>query len=69
MQWLALVIHVHENDIRTLVKDCLKLPLLVMGTPLIQNSQVGNVLFTTADASAGDMYSIVLECIKTYATV
>ena len=28
----------------------------------------GNVLFTTADASAGDMYSIVLECIKTYAS-
>lgn len=28
----------------------------------------GDVLFTTADASAGDMYSIVLECIKTYAT-
>lgn len=27
----------------------------------------GNVLFTTADASAGDMYTIVLECIKTYA--
>lgn len=28
----------------------------------------GNVLFTTADASVGDMYTIVLECIKTYAT-
>jgi len=28
----------------------------------------GNVLFTTADASAGDMYTIVLECIKTYAS-
>ena len=27
----------------------------------------GDVLFTTLDASAGDMYSIVLECIKTYA--
>jgi len=27
----------------------------------------GNIAFTTADASAGDMYSIVLECIKTYA--
>jgi len=26
----------------------------------------GDVLFTTADASAGDMYTIVLECIKTY---
>jgi hypothetical protein len=28
----------------------------------------GNVAFTTADASSGDMYTIVLECIKTYAT-
>ena len=28
----------------------------------------GNVLFTTSDASSGDMYTIVLECIKTYAT-
>jgi hypothetical protein len=28
----------------------------------------GNVLFTTADVTAGDMYTIVLECIKTYAT-
>ena len=28
----------------------------------------GNLLFTTADASAGDMYSIVIECTKTYAT-
>lgn len=27
----------------------------------------GDLLFTTADASAGDMYTIVLECIKTYA--
>jgi len=27
----------------------------------------GNVLFTTADASAGDMYTIVIEGIKTYA--
>ena len=27
----------------------------------------GNVLFTTADASSGDMYTIVIECIKTYA--
>jgi PHP family Zn ribbon phosphoesterase len=26
----------------------------------------GNVAFTTADASAGDMYSIVIECIKVY---
>ena len=30
--------------------------------------KTGNVLFTTVDASAGDMYTIVLECIKTYAT-
>lgn len=28
----------------------------------------GNVLFTTTDFTAGDMYSIVLECIKTYAS-
>ena len=28
----------------------------------------GDVLFTTADASSGDMYTIVLECIKTYAS-
>jgi hypothetical protein len=28
----------------------------------------GDVLFTTLDSSNGDMYSIVLECIKTYAT-
>jgi len=28
----------------------------------------GNVLFTTSDASTGDMYTIVLECIKTYAS-
>jgi len=28
--------------------------------------KTGNIAFTTADASAGDMYSIVLECIKTY---
>ncbi len=27
----------------------------------------GNVLFTTADASSGDMYTIVIECLKTYA--
>jgi hypothetical protein len=26
----------------------------------------GDVLFTTSDASSGDMYTIVLECIKTY---
>jgi len=26
----------------------------------------GNVAFTTSDASAGDMYTIILECIKTY---
>jgi hypothetical protein len=30
--------------------------------------KTGDVLFTTRDASAGDMYSIVLECLKTYAT-
>lgn len=29
--------------------------------------KTGDVLFTTADASSGDMYSIVLECTKTYA--
>ena len=29
-------------------------------------TKTGNIAFTTADASAGDMYSIVLECIKTY---
>ena len=28
----------------------------------------GDVLFTTSDASSGDMYTIVLECIKTYAS-
>ena len=28
----------------------------------------GNVLFTTSDASSGDMYTVVLECIKTYAS-
>ena len=27
----------------------------------------GNLLFTTMDASVGDVYSIVLECEKTYA--
>ena len=27
----------------------------------------GNLLFTTMDASAGDVYSIVIECTKTYA--
>jgi hypothetical protein len=30
--------------------------------------KTGDVLFTTSDASSGDMYSIVLECLKTYAT-
>jgi hypothetical protein len=30
--------------------------------------KTGDVLFTTLDSTAGDMYSIVLECIKTYAT-
>jgi len=28
--------------------------------------KTGNVAFTTSDASTGDMYTIVLECIKTY---
>ena len=28
----------------------------------------GDVLFTTSDQTAGDMYSIVLECTKTYAS-
>lgn len=28
--------------------------------------KTGNVAFTTSDASVGDMYTIVLECIKTY---
>jgi hypothetical protein len=28
----------------------------------------GNVLFTTADATAGDMYTIIIEAIKTYAS-
>ena len=31
--------------------------------------KTGNVAFTTSDASSGDMYTIVVECIKTYATV
>ena len=30
--------------------------------------KTGDVLFTTRDAGAGDMYSIVLECLKTYAS-
>ena len=30
--------------------------------------KTGNLLFTTADASSGDMYTIVLECLKTYAS-
>lgn len=29
--------------------------------------KTGDVLFTTTDFTAGDMYSIVLECTKTYA--
>ena len=29
-------------------------------------TKTGNIAFSTADASSGDMYSIVLECIKTY---
>jgi hypothetical protein len=28
----------------------------------------GNVLFTTADATANDMYTIIIEAIKTYAS-
>jgi hypothetical protein len=28
--------------------------------------KTGDIAFTTLDQSAGDMYSIVLECIKTY---
>jgi hypothetical protein len=28
--------------------------------------KTGNVAFTTVDMTAGDMYTIVLECIKTY---
>ena len=28
----------------------------------------GNVLFSTVGASSGDRYTIILECIKTYAT-
>ena len=38
----------------------------------IQNNagagKTGNIAFTTRDATAGDMYTIVLECIKTYAS-
>jgi hypothetical protein len=30
--------------------------------------KTGDILFTTQDASAGDSYTIVLECLKTYAT-
>jgi hypothetical protein len=29
-------------------------------------TKTGNIAFSTADASSGDFYSIVLECIKTY---
>ena len=28
--------------------------------------KTGNITFTTSDASAGDMYSVILECIKIY---
>jgi hypothetical protein len=28
--------------------------------------KTGNITFTTSDASVGDMYTIVLECIKVY---
>jgi hypothetical protein len=30
--------------------------------------KTGNIAFSTADASSGDMYTIILECIKTYAS-
>jgi hypothetical protein len=30
--------------------------------------KTGDILFTTQDASAGDSYTVVLECLKTYAT-
>jgi hypothetical protein len=30
------------------------------------SGKTGNVAFTTVDMTAGDMYTIVLECIKTY---
>ena len=30
--------------------------------------KTGDVLFTTRDQTAGDMYTIVLECLKTYAS-
>lgn len=30
--------------------------------------KTGNVLFTTVGASSGDRYTIILECIKTYAS-
>ena len=37
----------------------------------IQNNagagKTGNIAFTTLDTSAGDVYTVVLECIKTYA--
>jgi hypothetical protein len=39
---------------------------------LINNSgsgKTGDVLFSTVDASSGDMYSIVLEMVKSYASV
>lgn len=32
------------------------------------SGKTGDVLFSTVDASAGDMYTIALEMIKTYAT-
>jgi hypothetical protein len=36
----------------------------------IQNNagagKTGNIAFTTLDASAGDVYTVILECIKTY---
>lgn len=30
--------------------------------------KTGNIAFTTVDQSTGDMYTIVLECLKTYAS-
>lgn len=39
---------------------------------LVNNSgsgKTGDVLFSTVDASSGDMYSIVLEMVKSYASV
>jgi hypothetical protein len=32
------------------------------------SGKTGNIAFTTHDATAGDTYTIVLECLKTYAS-